>query len=329
MMQSEDWDKLTERLSETGFTKPGMRDYLEGCDGMETIPYYQRTRYGDDEMAWQVWITRKADTGLYEPDGYNAVLIRTHPVPHDVFGSIDTGELEERMKRIDWNKFDIREKNIEELAQTSDIVDDVLQLAGSKSSKARDVAQRLQLRYWLHTPIEQRINIVKNIYRYEKRASFDLHGDIGDIHAKEAYNLLSGRGVLKFHREQDRPDIFSGVWKQFHNNILQTYPAYDLMLLLRSLPIHELQNDSQGPQLIYDLIQGERVPIHLGRFGEPAFIEADPKEQSVRMYSPATTELNPAAYQLNDAQRHLFKKAISAKDTPEKKNKQKRRGRSI
>src|ERR1700744_3434722 len=172
MMQETDWERLTENLAELGFTKPNMQSYLEGCAGMDKIDYYQRARYGDDEMSWQMSIAKDKQTDLYYPKGFQATLLQTHPVRHGYFEGIDTHELEQRIKHTDWQKFLYGTARIDR--QASSIIDDVMTLAASKDVQARDVSKRLQLRYWLHSPVEQHVNIVIHAAEYQRNFYFPL-----------------------------------------------------------------------------------------------------------------------------------------------------------
>lgn len=126
-----------------------------------------------------------------------------------------------------------------------------------------------------------------------KSHEFPIRYDFSDVHIREAYNLLSGRGVKKFYRTDD-PNTFQGEWTVINNGKLETLPNYDFMAILRELPIKELQLDLTGPKLIYELIIGDRAPILLlqDNVPVPAYLEANPRAGSVNIYNASGTMLD-------------------------------------
>lgn len=328
MTREENVQWLTERLTELGFHKTNMDIYLDGCYGLDVIPYFQRDRIGDDEMSYELQI-KPDKQGIYQPEKYTATLLSTHPILHGMYAGIDTWELEQRMKQTDWKNF--TQWNVSD-THNSKIINDVFQLLTSDSRYGKDIARRLELRYWLHTPMEQKVNILSHIGDYQKKFDFELSGGLTDITTREAYNLLSGRGVLMPDLNSNKPDVHIWDWKVLENGELKTVPNYDLKSELEKLPLPDLKDFLKGPQLIYDLIIGDRVPVKMEKDGkmEIVLMEADPKAQSVRLYSQVMTELNVAAFQLNDVQKHLFDKKVSPPDTAAKpKQIKKRKGRSL
>jgi hypothetical protein len=285
MNEAENLDRLMGSLVELGFYRPDLHSYLESSEVANTIPYRQQDRIGDDLMDYQLTIKRRQETGELYPESYQATLLKTHPVPHRRFGQIDTLDLEKRIKGVDWDKY-VRDTSANE-KEIASISEDIFELGVSRNSDARDIARRLQMRYWLHTPIEQYLTFGKYVGDYEKTHQFTLNNDFSDISAREAYNLLSGRGVLKFYQKENEPGNLYTHWKVIDEGQLKTLLDYDFMKMLKQLPLAEMQIDRTGPQLIYDLIRGERPAVTLLKDNRqvPAFVEADPREQSLNLYS--------------------------------------------
>ncbi|WP_214072584.1 hypothetical protein [Mucilaginibacter sp. dw_454] len=272
-------------LVELGFHRPDLYSYLESFGDTDIILLRQQERIGDDLMNYQLTIKRREETGELFPESYQAMLLKTHPIPHGKFGEIDTSELEKRMKGTDWQNY--VQQVMAGDSKVSKIFDDVFELSLNHSHQAKDIARRLKLRYWLNTPIEKHLQVTTYAPDYEKTRHFDLKGDFSDISAREAYNLLSGRGVLKFYQKENEPTNLYTHWKAIDNGKLIKLPDYDFMKLLKQLPITEMQLDRTGPQLIYDLIRGERSPVSLLKDNllVSAFIEANPREQSLALYN--------------------------------------------
>lgn len=277
MMQEQNWEQLAGELERLGFTNPYMKRYLRACNGMDEIPYNQRMRYNDDEMSWQVHVRKDTD-GLYHPADYTAILLKTHPVPHGRFAGIDTRELEERMKGTDWQRFAYGTAVLDRKA--SEIIDDIFTLLRTGGA-AKDIASRLELRYWLHTPVEQHINIFSDIARYQSRHDFPLKGDAADISARESYNLLCGRGVQKLYTREDDPEVIYSHWQQLVDGQLRNFAELDLRKMLLHLPVVEGRDNAFTPKLLRDLRHGERVAVHKAGTLETCYLHVNPKDRAL------------------------------------------------
>lgn len=321
----EDIQWLTERLADLGFSKPNMFEYLEGCIGMEIIPYYQYQRFGDDHMSWQLRIKQDKETSMYFPECFNAILVKTHPIKHARFEGIDTAHLEAQLKSVNWEKY--RRPPIEVENMTTRTIDEVLRLQASKNKDAQDIARRLQVRYWLHTPVEQHIGVAQHLYRFEKRMTIALHNTMEDITAKEAYNLLCGRGVLKFAEDTATQNRYIPYWQQVVGNKLITVPQFDVMAELKKLQPIELGSYNAVPQLFYSLSKGELRPVHLPDAPKKLlYISANPAKQAINLYdenmSPVLASQITAKENKPDATKPQAKKSFRRKPG-------KRTGRSL
>lgn len=171
----------------------------------------------------------------------------------------------------------------------------------------------------------------KYVGDYEKTHQFALNNDFSDISAREAYNLLSGRGVLKFYQKADELANLYTHWKVIDEGQLQTLPDYDFMRLLKQLPITEMQQDRTGPQLIYDQIRGERPAVNLLKDNRqvPAFIEANPRVQSLTLYSRDLQKLDLNGFLPKESHREKVKNKQPPKITGPRQKQGKNKGRSI
>lgn len=309
-MQEHNWEQLAGALERLGFTNPYMKRYLRACNGMEDIPYNQRERYGDDEMSWQVHIAKDAG-GRYHPADYTAILLKTHPVPHGTFAGINTRELEERMKATGWQRFAYGTAVLDRNA--SAIIDDIFTLL-REGGPAKDIASRLELRYWLHTPIEQHINIFSDIARYQRRHDFRLKGDVSDVTARESYNLLCGRGVQKLYTKEDDPEVIYSHWQQFADGELRGFPELDLKKMLLHLPVVEGRDNAFTPKLMRDLQQGERASVHESGTLETCYLHVSPKDR---------------ALVVTNEQEQVIRKAKLKEEIHTVKKPRKNRGRSL
>lgn len=283
-MNEQQIESLVAAMEELGFKGRNMYGYLEECieAQMPEIPFYQRKRIGEDEIGYDVALSKNPSTGLYYPDNYAATLLRTHPIAHGNFEEIDTAQLEKEMKTVNWQEFD-RVTNMAGEQNVHPILERVFSLGNSDDMQARDISARLQLRYWLYTPVEQRYNVGKYYDDYSRSHLFTLGNGFTDIHAREAYNLLCGRGVLKFSLKPGQENVFHAHWKVLEGGHLKTLPDYHLNV--KVLPIREIQDWRTGPSAIYNLIRGERIQVHfMGNSDPPVFMEADPRNRSFAFY---------------------------------------------
>ena len=115
------------------------------------------------------------------------------------------------------------------------------------------------------------------------------------VTAKEAFNLLEGRAVLKELMNKDRQIYQAWVQldfknkdkhgnynaKQYHENY-----GYDLARSLSKLPIKELHNDTQRMELVKSLEKGNIQAVTLEKNGrqERLFIEANPQYKTINLY---------------------------------------------
>jgi hypothetical protein len=280
MTHEENLEMLVSQLSELGFHKTNMYEYLDGCAGMETIPFFQRSRIGDDEMSYQLTIKRDGASGLYYPEGYEATLLKTHPVPHGHFDGIDTLKLEQRLKEVNWNEY--IPKSTRQDDKAFKVILDVVDLAVWQNKEAQDISKRLQLRYWLHTPVEQDLNVAQDISHYQKTHYFELNKGLDDMQIRAAYNLLSGRSVLKFI--QGEPRSFHGHWKKLVNGRLETFPDFDFMAPLKALPLKEVKENRIDTLFIYKLISGDQMNVHLEKDNMPMYLHVNAADQKIQLY---------------------------------------------
>ena len=115
------------------------------------------------------------------------------------------------------------------------------------------------------------------------------------VTAKEAFNLLEGRAVLKELMDKGRHIYDAWIQLDFsskdkHGNYLikqyhRNY-GYDLATSLSSLPLKEWHNDVQRMELMKSLEKGNRQAVTLEKEDkqERIFIEANPHYKTINCY---------------------------------------------
>jgi hypothetical protein len=125
-----------------------------------------------------------------------------------------------------------------------------------------------------------------------KEREFHVYKGVG-VTFKEAYNLLDGRAARIDGVDQD--DEIYRTWVQLdfeerdaHQNYrFKYYRHYDLERVLSSYPIEEFLADATRKTLLASLERGNKclITLNTGK-PEPKWIEANPAEKTIRIYTP-------------------------------------------
>lgn len=254
--------------------------------------------------------------------GYRVTMLDTHPLEHGVFAGIDTRELEERMKGKDWNN------NLPDLPE---VFRDIIRLKLSGSDKAIDVAERLEARYWLGTPVEMHLNIKGLKEKFSKEHYFGTTAVMASVTAKKAFNLLSGRYIVRF--EDVLPGIFSANWtglkqvgsassdKVFEEVL---YPDFGYGVHLRELGVTEMASPESGVALLGSLMDGDLASANLATDGLeiPVYLSVDPVKKCINVLDRDMKVLD-----IGKTMRKSVEKGNEIDGTPPVRRKKKDKGR--
>ena len=127
------------------------------------------------------------------------------------------------------------------------------------------------------------------------KQTFYINAKQDNITLKEAYNLLSGRSVLKEMTPKEGEKYKAWLhldFKEINTNgqfkINQIHPnyGYDLEASLVKHPIQELNTNEGTRRLLESLERGNRQPVHYGPAGQEqkVFLEAAPKFKGLNFY---------------------------------------------
>lgn len=324
MTEEENTNLLVSDLARIGFPVTNMDVYLNGCIGMQRIEVLHNIQFGNDRMYYDAKIPRRNIVSDYYLDGYKATLLKTHPLPNQLLDGISISDLDLQMLSIDWNR------SVEEVLndpKAARIYNELHVLSLVSNKKIEDAIDRLMLRYLRNTPFTEKLDVNRHANRYLKSHYFKVKGNAEDTNLKQAYNLLSGRSVLKFYPAPANRGDYAPMWLGVSNGVEVKLPDFDLMGILKTLPLPVLSDQIKGPKLIYDLTSGDLVatPIVHDKQIESVLIQADPQTRLVKLFSPALVELSLAAFQLNEVQKYQFDKS----QKQSKNNIKNREGRSL
>lgn len=265
-------DVFLEDMKRLGFEDPFLGDVYDKvlADGLEQKLDW-RSDFGDDRMLYRLDIGIDNERLPYLA-GFKATLIKTHPIEHGIFAGVDTGALEEQLKKGDWNT---------DMDVVSDLFGSILTLTTSKSEKANEIGERLQARYWLGTSLTNHLKLDRLLSRFGRSHYFLLAGKIGKVTAKQAYNLISGRPrlLMDFFAPALRPETWVGLKSKGGEFEEVIYDGCDIVSKLQQVNIKELKNERTGLQLLERFADGDLVPATLVRLGVeiPVCLSADPK----------------------------------------------------
>lgn len=267
-----------------GFDDPFLEQHynLVVQEGMENYRLGETLVFDNSRMLYQLDI-QADEQGFPFLHGYQAALLKTHPITHSVFEGVDTRSLEIDMKAVDWNN---------QLDELPKVFSQIMQLKASGDSEATDIAERLEARYWTGTAAGRHLQLDYLKERFGQVHYFEATGGIGNINSRQAFNLLSGRHLVRFEQIQSGsytgywfglkpldPEALPGEHKQFSE---ERYDGFDLVAVLRNLRITEMDDRRKSFILIRQLIEGDATP---------ATIMSEGKEIQIRLTVDAAQAL--------------------------------------
>jgi len=149
-----------------------------------------------------------------------------------------------------------------------------------------------------------------------KEREFHVYKGVG-VTFKEAFNLLDGRAARIDGLDQDDKRYRTWVQLDFEekdahlNYRFKYFRHFDLESVLASYPIEELLADATRKTLLASLERGNKclITLNTGK-PEPKWIEANPAEKTIRIYTPES----PLKKRASDGRRHAAKRARTMSD---------------
>lgn len=229
--------------------------------------------------------------GWYTIDTYTVTLTPYPNITHGNYCGINTKELENEMKRVNWRNdqelFVLRDNSEPEILPPAiNILEAMLKL--TDDPKGCLVADKLMLKYWSDASyfdsfIQQRAWDYSNTIPTRKQ-----HFPVA-LEAKAAFNLLCGRAILQ-HRVNPLPHN-KPAWVRFDfttkspnggylTEIMPEFTEDNLEYILSTLPITE----EMQQQIFRGLARGD-----IGEFllpdGKKLLLEANPEQKTINIYS--------------------------------------------
>lgn len=265
-MNEESWSALKGELRIIGLYNNEMIPALQAAieRGQDNLAYRLRRMEGEDVTDYTLHFNLQHDGEMVKPEKYIASIRATHPVGHSTVEGIDTAALEKRMAANQWDKDDALSGATPGLpndqSEVSLIVQDMRSLLGSGNPEAIDIGERLAARYWLHTPMENVVDLSAAAARFDRQHEFSLEDPMIAISADKARNLLLGRSVATYADELLPSWSYlapEATGKDRVVNVLGYLPGEQLLWL----PIVELLSPEGLVSLMEKLMAGDNVPV--------------------------------------------------------------------
>jgi len=292
----EEVEEFVNHVESLGFTGLPLSSYYQSIKSNSVealdIANYKK-QFKDDTMTYDLKFRLDEPKEQVILAAFKATLRHIPFIEHGLYNGVDTKKLEQLLASVDWRK----EKQLppqQQLQQEIEAVADLFVLFNrlriSGNEQANLILSSLQFKYWSGTPIEDYVNLSAIRQQFEKTYLFSLDGSISDCSAKDAYNLLSGRHVVKF--EETSPFLYNAHWTGLvpsHSKRdqleLVTHPKFEIAKLLGNLPLVEMRNDARTYELIYSLAQGDETKAALDINGlvTPVLLVADPASQKINL----------------------------------------------
>lgn len=272
-------DSFLADMRRMGFDDPLLEGEYDAVQlskmGKSTMLY---TDFGEDRMLYRLDLELDENKRPFF-NGFKATLIKTHPIVHGVFSGVNTRELEEQLKKGGWNT---------DMDILSDLFGRIMTLTTSTCEQAKDIAQRLQARYWLGTTLSNQLNLDRLHSQFGYSHYFLLAGKMGKVTANQAYNLLSGRPVLRldFFGHGLRPEMFVGLRLKGREFEELKYDGFDIGAKLLEINLKEVKSEESGLELIDRLRDGDCAPATLIRLGIeiPVYLSVDADRKCLLMF---------------------------------------------
>jgi len=221
---------------------------------------------------------------------------RVFPIEHGLYGGINTADLEQLMKPVNWKIDYLSKENLQrakvdhQLQHTMTRVLNIMQkletLMLTGDQDAVRVAMQLQHRYFLPGPMGAETRLRGQLKENTRPLFHDFDMQKMPFTYKEQINLLCGRSVRK--QIYTVPGGYTWQWHklQLDKRIaesrygMETFPDFDLNAVLNRLSYPEV-NGKNRHGAIQNLRAGELMTVLLNGPGEYQYLAADPGPRSV------------------------------------------------
>lgn len=231
--------------------------------------------------------------GWYSIDAYQAILTPHPPIEHGVYNGVDSKELEELMRKIDWHDdkqlFIFHENSEPEFKpKVGDVQEQMYRL--SQDMAGADIADRLQLKYWSDATFFSDMLQQSAWDELDNLPKRSQHFPV-ELKAKSAFNLLCSRAAMQINIDPVSPETAKWTRLDFTTRIAadgdyktDVIDGFNLIELEDVLDILPIPNQNYY-QIRTSLLCGDLTPATFQNDSK-VIIEANPEERTLNIYTP-------------------------------------------
>jgi len=273
-MNQQNYDYLNRFIGDLSFKGHSAQLYSEMMAGEKNFKLCAHKTLGGEHMRYELHFDKSTEQDYYFFNRYTAIRHKHINIRHAEVGDVNTGELEARMDKLNWNALQYKKEPAEDgiAEDVGAILRDLAALTGTP--QADQLRTRLEAKYFLGTSYEDAMahpGTAKDLFTV--RQSFPVYHKRADqqpvsqtIDPFEAYHMLCGRPVEKFmvtsKGEQQYPwlQLDFGKKDAYNNYEVTRYgPGYgfDLSKVLERFPFEELKDRDARDRLESSMKQGK------------------------------------------------------------------------
>lgn len=310
MIQEKELKEIPETLDRIGITEPELWADIKTMEHGTRMVKLMRSDMESVRIVAD--LNRNENLGVYSFEGYKASVLPFPDIQHGIYAGIDTKQLDNAMKDINWTVI-IPSIHFHE-GQIRDILQSVAKLLGSGRPEGTKAGESLMLKHLSYTPLENFLVPMQLRDKLETTAFITVNNDNQDLDVLEAISVLSGRGVAKpLDASHPTGEL---CWLAFEGGEIRKFPDFDLDTKVLQLPFRKMPDLSERAGIIADLSKGNRVEGEFGLHGRnfSALYQADPVNAEIALF-----DLHNRKLELGE----LRNAPARVKELPEKKQKPK------
>lgn len=159
-------------------------------EGMPHFSVRYKRDYGREQMLYELHFSKDHQFDAYRLEGYKARYRKPVKIDHQSINGIDTAELEDRMKDIDWYAHFEKADNTPRDIKEAKIMSDLLELDNNHNQEGIKIQELLQFKYFPDRYFDGRLKELQS--QYDQSREFTVTEN-GLCNPHLAYHIISGR----------------------------------------------------------------------------------------------------------------------------------------
>lgn len=248
MAENEKAEELINYLASLGFEGEKLRrEIVQGYEDFQAgFTVHHRIPFGEELMRYELQFVYDRQFMAYRLRSFKATHRLPISIEHKIINGIDTGQLEEKMKDVDWD--DQIDKAIvgSETEEYRHVVSDLIQLTAEPNFDGEHIQSQLIFKYYSESNWDDAAKDLQENYERSKTYSA---GEFGICNAALAYHDVSGQ--------------LDSIYESVRQSGIEEYPGVDLYSLVStylSKPVEEFEIEFS--QVEQEGIIDFGIPVH-------------------------------------------------------------------